>query len=63
MSVQQSSALTTSAGHLGLGVIADMDDVTTTRLTPFSLAAVSTFRVPLIAGSRSSLCSQIREFE
>jgi hypothetical protein len=44
----------TSAGQLGLGVIEEIEDVPTTRLTPFSFAAVSTFIVPLIAGSKSS---------
>lgn len=53
-SVQQSSFLTLSAGQLGLGIIADVDEVTTTRRTPSSLAAVSTLIVPLIAGSNSS---------
>lgn len=56
MSDQQSSALTTSGGQLGLGVIEEIDDVTTTRLTPASFAAVSTLIVPLMAGSRSCFC-------
>ena len=55
-SVQQSSFLTTSAGQLRLGVIADMDEVTTTRRTPSSFAAMSTLFVPLIAGANSSFC-------
>ena len=35
-------------------MIEEIEDVTTTRLAPFSFAAVSTFIVPLIAGSKSS---------
>lgn len=54
-SVQQSSFLTASAGQLGLGTIADIEEVTTTRLTPASFAALSTLIVPLTAGSNSSL--------
>jgi hypothetical protein len=53
MSVQQSSASTMSSGKLRLVVMAINDDVSTTRLTPASFAAVSTFIVPLIAGSKS----------
>lgn len=52
-SVQQSSSLTLSAGHFGLGVIEEIDDVTTTRFTPSALAAVSTLTVPLTAGFKS----------
>ncbi|RZR83316.1 hypothetical protein BHM03_00009914 [Ensete ventricosum] len=55
-SVQQFSSFTTSAGHPGLGTMADMDDVTTTRPTPLSLAARSTLSVPFTAGSSNSLC-------
>ncbi|RDX62605.1 hypothetical protein CR513_59048, partial [Mucuna pruriens] len=55
-SAQHSSVLATPAGQLGLGVMAEMEDVTTTRRTPASFAAASTFSVPLIAGSRSSFC-------
>jgi len=53
-SVQQSSLFTTSEGQLGLGIMAEIEEVTTTRFTPTSFAAVSTFNVPLIAGSKSS---------
>ena len=55
MSAQQSSPFTTSAGQLGLGMMAEIDDVTTTRPTPLAFAASNTFVVPLIAGSRSTL--------
>lgn len=53
-SVQQSSFLTISAGHLGLGITADTEEVTTTRRTPSFFAAVSTLMVPFIAGSNRS---------
>lgn len=59
-SVQQSSLFTTSDGHLGLGVIAEIEDVTTTRFTPASFAAVKTLIVPLIAGSRSSFYEHLK---
>lgn len=56
-SAQQSSFLILSAGQLGLGVIADIEDVTTTRRTPSFFAAVSTLMVPLIAGSNNWRCN------
>jgi len=54
MSVQQRSSRTSPAGHPGLGTMAEIDEVTTTRRTPpAALAARSTFRVPSTAGTIS----------
>jgi hypothetical protein len=44
-----------SPSQLGLGLIEEDKDITTTPLTPFSFAAFSTFIIPLIVRSRSSL--------
>lgn len=41
--------------------MADTEEVTTTRRTPSSLAAVSTLIVPLIAGANSSFFEQPRK--
>ena len=61
MSVQQRSSRTSPAGHPGLGTMAALDEVTTTRRTPpASLAARSTFSVPSTAGTISCFCDQRR---
>ena len=58
MSVQQRSSRTSPAGHPGLGMMAQLDEVTTTRRTlPASLAARSTFSVPSTAGTISCFCN------
>ena len=44
-----------SPSQLGLGMIEEDKEVTTTRLTPFSFATFGTFIVPLIVRPRSSL--------
>jgi len=44
-----------SPSQLGPGMIEEDKDITTTPLTPFSFATFSTFIVPLIVRSRSSL--------
>ncbi|KAL0912547.1 hypothetical protein M5K25_018528 [Dendrobium thyrsiflorum] len=49
-SVQQFSSFTTSVGHPGLGMIAEIDEVTTTRRTTPSCAARSMLSMPFTAG-------------
>ena len=49
------SFLIMSPSQLGLGMIEEDKEVTTTRLTPFSFATFSTFIVPLTVRSRCSM--------